>query len=98
MRAARLRTWRIPRPPIRMRSPFLRCLVTKPTSSPRTDSACFLDISCDSARLAARCFNVTVGADPAFLGAVAMDDPPRCRGVAGEATHHTGRLDDSTIV
>src|SRR5499425_3000642 len=29
IRAARLRTTRMPRPPMRMRSPFLRCLVTK---------------------------------------------------------------------
>ena len=34
MRAARLRTCRMPRPEILMRSPFLRCLVISPTRSP----------------------------------------------------------------
>src|SRR5689334_3395016 len=76
-RAARLRTWRMPSPPMRIRSPFLRCLVTKVTRSPSTASVCFFDISWFSAKLAARCFMVTVGAD--FLAGAAMDDPPGCR-------------------
>src|SRR6266700_2978271 len=76
-RAARLRTCRMPSPPMRMRSPFLRCLVTRLTRSPSTASVCFFDISWFSAKLAARCFIVTVGAD--FLAGAAMDDPPGCR-------------------
>ena len=60
MRAARLRTCRMPRPPMRIRSPFFRCLTIWPTRPPRMASACFFDSSLSSATLAARCFNVTV--------------------------------------
>src|ERR1700692_4766905 len=60
MRAARLRTCKMPSPPMRMRSPFLRCLTILPTRPPRMASACFFDSSLSSARLAARFFNVTV--------------------------------------
>ena len=49
MRAARLRTCRMPRPTMRMRSPFFRCLVMRMTRSLRMASACFLDNSCSSA-------------------------------------------------
>src|SRR5262249_16919938 len=71
MRAARLRTPRMPRAPMRMRSPFLRCLVTKFTSSPSSASVCFFDISWDSERFAARCFRVTVACAPGFFAAMA---------------------------
>src|ERR1043165_8948379 len=62
MRAARLRTCRMPSPPIRMRSPFFRCFTTRSTMLPRMASECFLASSCCSATFAARCFRVTVGA------------------------------------
>ena len=42
MRAARLRTCRMPRPAIFTRSPFLRCLVIMPTSSSSISTPCFL--------------------------------------------------------
>src|SRR5204862_7121416 len=45
LRAARLRTWRMPRPTMRIRSPFFRCLVIMATMSLRIDSACFFDNS-----------------------------------------------------
>jgi len=60
IRAARFLTCRMPSPPMRMRSPFLRCLTILPTRPPRIASACFLEISLSSAMLAARCFSVTV--------------------------------------
>src|ERR1700676_2182614 len=66
MRAARLRTCRMPRPTMRMRSPFFRCLVIRLTMSLRMDSACFLDNSCSSAIAAARCLSVTVVGVAAF--------------------------------
>src|SRR5215470_14620537 len=66
MRAARLRTWRMPRPPMRMRSPFLRCFTTRPTKSPRIVSDCFFAISWLPAKVAARCFRVTVVCVAAF--------------------------------
>src|ERR1043166_9385047 len=102
MRAARLRTTRMPSPPMRMRSPFFRCLVTKPTGSLSTASVCFFDISWDWARSAERCFKVTV--DTAFLaaaglaGAMAMDDPPRCREWPPRPPITKIELDDSDSV
>src|SRR6202165_4024743 len=75
MRAARLRTCRMPRPTMRMRSPFFRCLVIRPTRSFRMASACFLDNSCSSAMAAARCLSVTVVGVAAFF---AIFGPPRC--------------------
>src|SRR6516162_1471843 len=66
MRAARLRTWRMPRPLMRMRSPFLRCLTRSPTKSLRIVSACFFGTSWVSARAAARCLMVTVVGVAAF--------------------------------
>src|SRR3954452_7805519 len=74
MRAARLRTWRMPRPTMRIRSPFLRCLVTLPTRSVRMASVCFFDSSWSSARPAARCLSVTVVGVAAFF---AISGPPR---------------------
>src|SRR5215467_6137949 len=56
----------MPRPPMRMRSPFFRCLTTRPTKSPRIVSDCFFAISWLPARVAARCFNVTVACAAAF--------------------------------
>ena len=41
-------------PPIRMRSPFFRCLTILSMKSPSTVSACYFDISCVSASGAAR--------------------------------------------
>src|SRR6202048_1048902 len=92
MRAARLRTCRMPSPPMRMRSPFLRCLVTRPTRSPSTASVCFFDISWDSERFAARCFRVTVAGVPGFFAAMA--GPPIKRGGVAPL-HHDVALDDS---
>src|SRR5215468_1793884 len=66
MRAARLRTCRMPRPLMRMRSPFLRCLTRSPTRSLRIVSACFFGTSWVSARDAARCLMVTVVGVAAF--------------------------------
>src|SRR5215472_16927248 len=94
-RAARLRTTRMPRPPMRMRSPFLRCLVTKPTRSPSTASVCFFDISWDSERFAARCLSVTVACAPGFLAAMA--GPPDCSKWPKTTSHVVG-LDDSNCV
>src|SRR6476660_1088383 len=71
MRAARLRTCRMPRPPMRMRSPFFRCFTTRSTMLPRIASACFLESSWPSATFADRCFSVTVGA-VVLVGVAAM--------------------------
>src|SRR3974377_508369 len=92
MRAARLRTTRMPRPPMRIRSPFLRCLVTRPTRSPRTASVWFFDISWDSERFAARCFRVTVDGVPDFFAAMAGTPNGQWR---LETLHHAVALDDS---
>ena len=75
MRAARLRTCRIPRPTMRIRSPFFRCLVILVTRSLRMASACFLDNSWSSAMADARCLSVTVVGVAAFF---AIFGPPRC--------------------
>src|SRR5215470_9847436 len=56
----------MPRPPMRMRSPFFRCLTTRPTKSPRIVSDSFFAISWLPARVAARCFKVTVVCAAAF--------------------------------
>src|SRR5882757_6238795 len=74
IRAARLRTCRMPRPTMRMRSPFLRCLVIIVTMSVKMLSACFFESSCASAIAAARCFSVTVVGVAAFF---AIFGPPR---------------------
>src|SRR5487761_2272200 len=50
----------MPRPPMRMRSPFFRCFVTRATRSARIASACFFAISWSSASCAPRCFKVIV--------------------------------------
>src|SRR5262249_20574712 len=71
MRAARLRTTRMPSPPIRMRSPFLRCFAIMSMKSPRKPSVFFFAISFWAARPAARCLSVTVGCE-----AFAMEVPP----------------------
>src|SRR5690348_13479241 len=52
MRAARLRTTRMPRPLRRMRAPFLRCLVTSPIVSSRIAFAALLVRPCFSASAA----------------------------------------------
>ena len=59
MRAGRLRTWRMPRPAMRILSPFLRCLEIIVTRSVRTSVATFLDSSWLSPKVAARCLSVT---------------------------------------
>src|SRR5215813_7770575 len=51
---------------MRMRSPFFRCLTTRPTKSPRIVSDCFFAISWLPAKVAARCFKVTVACVAAF--------------------------------
>src|SRR5271166_163011 len=89
MRAARFRTCRMPRPPIRMRSPFLRCLTILPTRPASMASACFFESSLSSATLAARCFNVTVVA-----GLVAMR-PSSMKRWRGKSARHIDALDDS---
>src|SRR5215213_9495642 len=79
MRAARLRTCRMPRPPMRMRSPFLRCFTTRSTMLPRIASACFFESSWPSATFAERCFSVTVGA-VVLVAVAAMGKPLRLCG------------------
>jgi hypothetical protein len=69
IRAARFRTWRIPRPVRRILSPFLRCRVVSVTGSPSTASACFFGRSWLSDKVAARCLSVTVACAAAFAGA-----------------------------
>src|SRR5258705_7305500 len=64
----------MPRPTMRMRSPFFRCLVILPTMSVRMASAAFFDSSWASARSAARCLSVTVVGVAAFF---AISGPPR---------------------
>src|SRR3954451_5885981 len=71
MRAARFRTCRMPRPPMRIRSPFFRCFTTRSTMLPRMASACFFESSWPSATFAERCFSVTVGA-VVLVGVAAM--------------------------
>src|SRR6185437_8982187 len=60
MRAARLRTSRMPRPAIFTRSPFFRCLVIISTSCSSISRPCFLLSWCCSASAAARC-RVVIG-------------------------------------
>src|SRR3984957_8873471 len=69
IRAARFRTWGMPRPVGRILSPFLRCRVASVTKSPSTASACFFAMSWLSASAAARCLSVTVAWAAAFAGA-----------------------------
>src|SRR6516164_5530852 len=59
MRAARFLTCKIPSPEILIRSPFLRCLVIRPTRSARRASPARFVNWCSSASVAARCLSVT---------------------------------------
>ena len=68
MRAARLRTTRMPRPADADPIAFLEVLFTiSAMVLPSTASLCFLAISCSSATAAAKCFRVTVDEAPAFF-------------------------------
>src|ERR1700730_9644429 len=91
MRAARLRTCRMPRPAMRMRSPFLRCLTRSPTRSLRIVSACFFGTSWVSARDAARCLMVTVVGVAAF--AMVGRLPVLTHVVFGKTPNHARGID-----
>src|ERR1700746_62105 len=77
MRAARCLTCRMPRPAIRMRSPFFRCRVIKPISSCRSSCPARLDMSCSLAKLAARCLSVTERLDLAAIACLQRCLPPK---------------------
>ena len=69
IRAARLRTWRMPRPVRRILSPLFRWRVVSVTKSPSTASACFFAMSWLSANAAARCLSVMVAWTADLAGA-----------------------------
>src|SRR5262249_16756431 len=91
MRAARLRTCRMPRPLMRMRSPFLRCFTRRSTRSLRIVSACFFGTSWVSARDAARCLRVTVVGVAAF--AMVGKLPVLALSYFEETPNHARRID-----
>ena len=68
-RAGRSFTSRMPRPFIRMRSPFFRCLVTDSTIAASRALACFLGMLCPSAIASNTVFSVIVAAAAFFCGA-----------------------------
>lgn len=84
-------TCRMPRPPMRMRSPFLRCFTTWPTKPPRMASGCFFESSLACAMSAAT--------TPSGLATSPRHCHPRCSTALGLRSAAGVRLaaDDRTV-